>query len=162
MGYYDLNIKKLLLQVTPPLFRRGVFMAFLYAMAAPLIALFSRFLDKKSESERVLSFNAYTIYLEKFLNDLFNLDGEIYIHDFRDDVFVYLPSRGAGELYFASSGDDETPFIPNYSSEYIYGRFNIHIPSSIDTDANKVLIARWANYFKFAGTNFNIITDNNG
>lgn len=137
-------------------------MAFLNAMTAPLIEIFSHFLNKKSESERVLSFNAYTIYLEKFLNDLFNLDGEIYIHDFRDDTFVYLPSKGSYELYFASSGDDETPFVPNYSSDFFSCRFNIHIPSSIDTDANRALIARWTNYFKFAGTNFNIITDNNG
>lgn len=162
MGYYDLNIKKLILQITPPLFRRGVFMAFLYAMAAPLIALFSRFLDKKSESERVLSFNAYTIYLEKFLNDLFGLDGVIYIHDFRDDIYVYLPSKEAGDLYFGSANDIPTPVIAYYSDEYVAGKFNVHIPESIDTDENRMLIIKWVNYFKFSGTNFYIITDNNG
>lgn len=159
--YRNFNIYAFAVRLLPTFLRKDVIKAFLWAILSPLDELLSRFNSAVGESDRRLSHNSFTIYLEKFLNDLFGVQGLIYITDFIDDWSVYLSMKE--ELYdydIMTMREEDLPTIvlPSEPPGTLRGHFMVNIPISLDTEGNRALIARWVNYYKFAGTNYTIET----
>lgn len=147
------------MRLLPTFLRKDVIKAILWAILSPLDELVEIFNSLVIDSDRRLSHNSFTIYLEKFLNDLFGVQGLIYITDFIDDWSVYLSTKE--ELYdydIMTMREEELPTIvlPSERPGTLRGYFIVNIPASLDTQENRALIARWVNYYKFAGTNFKI------
>ncbi len=159
--YRNFNVYAFAVRLLPTFLRKDVIKAFLWAILSPLDELLSKFNSAVGESDRRLNHNSFTIYLEKFLNDLFGVQGLIYITDFIDDWSVYLSMKE--ELYdydimTMREEDLSTIVLPSEPPGTLRGHFMVNIPISLDTEENRALITRWGNYYKFAGTNFTIET----
>lgn len=157
--YRNFNLYAFAVRLLPTFLRRDVIKAILWAILTPLDELIGRFNSVVTESDRRLSHNSFTIYLEKFLNDLFSVKDLIYITDNIDDWSVYLSMKD--ELYdydIMTMREENLPTIvlPSDRPGTLRGNFIVNIPASLDTRENRALIARWVNYYKFAGTNFKI------
>ena len=157
--YRNFNLYAFAVRLLPTFLRKDVIKAILWAILSPLDELVEIFNSLVIDSDRRLSHNSFTIYLEKFLNDLFGVQGLIYITDFIDDWSVYLSTKE--ELYdydIMTMREEELPTIvlPSERPGTLRGYFMVNIPASLNTQENRALIARWVNYYKFAGTNFKI------
>lgn len=144
----------------PPILRHRLLYALLMALVYPVRVLFDTFYSYASGIEGQLSYNALTIYLEKYLNDLFYFtDNEIYIVDYIGEATLYLAHRDEGKhedcLSLRSGGKD-----PVYigTTDARVGGFTVMVPDVIATAENLSLISRWVNYYKYGGTQFTIKT----
>lgn len=99
----SLNVNNLAKQFTPSRWRFDeLFMKFLYALVAPVNALYQDLLIYKAEKEYELSFNSQTIYLEHYLNDLLdNSLRRIYIENDTNliDHFIFQNSEGLEPIW---------------------------------------------------------------
>lgn len=157
--YRNFNLYAFAVRLLPTFLRKDVIRAILWTILNPLDELVGRFNTFVNESDRRLSHNSFTIYLEKFLNDLFGAKKLIYITDSIDDWSVYLSMKE--ELYdydIMTMHEEELPTIvlPSEPPGALRGHFIVNIPALLDTEENRALITRWVNYYKFAGTNFTI------
>ena len=110
-----------------------------------------------------LSHNSFTIYLEKFLNDLLDAtERRIYIADIIDDFSVYLSMKDEAAIYEDSmtlkAEDLDTLIVPSEKPDRLTGRFGVYIPKELDSEINRRLIKQWVDYYKMAGTNYSIET----
>ena len=155
--YRNFNIYAFAVRLLPTFLRTDVIKAILWAILNPLDELISKFNSIVTESDRRLSHNSFTIYLEKFLNDLFSVQELIYITDYIDDWSVCLSMKEELRDYdIMTMREEELPTIvlPSDRPSTLRGYFIVNIPASLDTQENRALIARWVIYYKFAGTNF--------
>ena len=100
---------------------------------------------------RQLSFNAFTIYLEKWLNDIYITDDRLlpaFLYEWNEfDVPVYMTFV------------DEDPAVPMelYSTppDDRIGFFIVNVPPVLSSE-DIAVVEQWVNYYKFAGTQFTI------
>lgn len=157
--YRNFNIYVFAVRLLPTFLRTDVIKAFLWALLNPLDELIGKFYSVVAESDRRLNHNSFTIYLEKFLNELFNVQGLIYITDYIDDWSVYLSMKDELYDYDIMTMREEgltTIVLPSEPPGKLRGYFIVHIPASLDSEQNRSIISRWVNYYKFTGTNFTI------
>ena len=129
----------------------------------PLKELYQDFYSYKAGVDRQLNSNAFTAYLERYLNGLFYLDDEIYIEDYVDDNKVYLAYATeilADTVYIGNSDDEECLYLSSQRPDGIIGGFVIYIPEFLDKPEYIAIIDEWANYYKYAGTKHIIRTYN--
>lgn len=153
------NLYTLFLRLLPPILRTDGVKAFIWAMLAPLDYIVSKFKRAVDSSDLRLSHNAFTMYLEKYLNGLFGLDGEIYIRDIIDDFSVYLSRKAEVSDYDIMTKKAEgleTIVLPREKPGRLIGKFGVYIPASLDTEEDRRLIEYWVRYYKYAGTTFRI------
>ena len=80
--FYRFDVDRWIIHQLPPVLRRQGVFAFLRALLFPLKQLVQTFTAYREAAMRQLSFNAFTIYLEKWLNDIFFYEyNDIYITD---------------------------------------------------------------------------------
>lgn len=155
--FYSFDIVKWVRSLLPPILRRNVVLAFVQSLIWPMVYVYELFSLYTQDIRQQLSYNAFTIYLEKFLNGLFGLDHEIYIEDYREEPTIYL-AREAEKVqpdYFSRASESADPvYVSN--SDLLIGGFYVMVPSSVATEENIALITRWVNYYRFAGTTFSI------
>lgn len=157
--YRNFNLYAYAVRLLPPFLRKDVIKAVLRVLLKPLEAIIIAFNGLIDSSDRLLTHNSFTIYLERFLNNLFNVEGQIYISDFIDDTTVYLSKKEEMMDYDLMSFKEEelpTLVLPSERPGILKGRFIVHIPTNLDTEENRRLIAMWVNYYKYAGTNYTI------
>ena len=161
--FKNFNIQAFCLKLLPPILRKDRILAFLRVLLSPLESILARFRNVVADTDVRLSHNSFTIYLEKFLNDL--LDGEkrrIYIADVIDDLSVYLSMKDEADLYEDSmtlkAEDLDTLIVPSGKPDRLTGRFGVYIPKELDSESNRRLIKQWVDYYKMAGTNYSIET----
>lgn len=153
--FYNFDINKWILILLPPILRRPVLYALIRAMLAPLAEVYTAFLTSKGEAERQMTSNAFTIYLERFLNGLFYLpDGAIYITDFVDEEMVYFAyaTEESDPVYVGNKDDEDSLYLISTRPDAILGGFTVNIPESIDKPEYISVIDKWVNYYKYAGT----------
>ncbi len=155
--FYNFDVIKWVRQQLPPMLRRDGLFALLQCLVWPLGYIYNLFALYIKGVRQQLSYNAFTIYLERFLNGLFGLDHGIYIIDYRIELTTYLAkhSEQMQPDYFSRYSETvDIVYISN--SDMLAGGFNIMIPASLATEDNIALIKKWVNYYKFAGTTFTI------
>lgn len=156
--YRNFNIYSYAVALLPPALRNKVVKFILRVLLKPLEDVVSAFNNMVADVDRRITHNSFTIYMEKFLNDLFGLKGQIYITDYIDRN-VYLAKKN--EIKYLDTMTMKSEGLPTIvlSSERpqnIQKEFIVYIPIAIDTDDNRKLITRWVNYYKYIGTNFTI------
>ncbi len=157
--FYRFDINRWIIHQLPPVLRSSVIYAFLVTMLFPLKELFLAFSAYREAAARQLSYNAFTVYLQKWLNDVF-----FYTHD---DIYITDEELPVAALSFENEGDpdvyvtaiDEDPVIPLYMystpPDERIGAFVVHVPNAM-TAADISVVERWVNYYKFAGTQYRI------
>lgn len=161
--FKNFNIQAFCLKLLPPILRKDRILAFLRVLLSPLESILARFRNVVVDTDVRLSHNSFTIYLEKFLNDLLDAtERRIYIADIIDDFSVYLSMKDEAAIYedsmtLKAEGLD-TLIVPSERPDRLTGRFGVYIPQELDSEINRRLIKQWVDYYKMAGTNYSIET----
>ena len=117
------------------------------------------FLAYKEGVDTQLAHNSFTDFLERFLNGLFYFEyNAIYITDVVNDrVFLSFISEGFAPVYDSFQGEDPEADITlnSFSPDKISGSFTVHVPAAL-SEEDIAVITNWVNYYRFAGTKFNI------
>jgi len=132
------------------------------SLLAPLQSLHERFFSKSQETLYIMSITGQVIYLERYLNDLFdNVERRIYIDDGTIILPPYLYNIVDNEViwYLYNDADDETPFYIYNQIEYsVQGEFVIHVPSAIPLTSLLISqISAAVDRFKQAGVRYKIV-----
>lgn len=156
--FYNFDTIRWFIQQLPGLLRRPVILSFCRAIAAAFSHVTSAFTEYASLIESKLSYNAFTIYLQRALNEALGLPaGTVYIEDYYDDTSLYLALREEnlppdyislkpGEGVYVSSKND------------ISGGFVVNIPYEQATDEHLYMLRTLVDTYKYAGTQYIIKT----
>lgn len=152
--FYNFDTAKWILCILPPILRRPVLFALAKVLMNPVKELYQDFHAYKTDVDRQLTSNAFTAYLERYLNGLFYLTDEIYIEDYVDEEKVYLAyaTELADPVYIGDGGDDECLYLSSQRPDGIIGGFVINIPEFLNKPEYIAMIDKWAGYYKFSGT----------
>jgi len=150
-----LHIIKLLL---PPFKRKAIRIAWLSVLVKPFRVIYDELYIFRDQSNYLANMNGQAIYMQKYLNDLFNggMSG-IIVEPNVVKILTYVGNIGSGypELYISNS-----PYAGNFLGDSAYyGNLPdllIKIPSALGLDAASVdaVVRRYA----FAGKNWKQIT----
>ena len=160
--FYRFDITKWILVILPPALRRPLLFSLLNAMLIPVKAIYENFMSYKTSIDRQLASNACTIYLERYLNDLFYLSGDIYITDYIDEDKVYMAFADelADPVYVGTVNEPEMLYLSSESPDGFLGGFIVNIPEFLNKPEYITLIDKWVTFFKYAGTKHIIQTYN--
>lgn len=156
---YSFDPVKWALHQLPPLLRKKRIYALIRCLMIGIAALHSRFMAYASGADMRLSGNGFTLNLQRFLNDLFSLDQEIVIAEFRTaNVYLHYVGEKPEDVYLCYQNEGDSTAFPSWQPDDIAGGFVIRIPASLETSDNIALIRKWVDYFKTAGTTYKIET----
>ena len=157
--FYRFDVDRWIIHQLPPALRRSGVYSFLRAFLYPLKQLIQTFTAYREAVMAQLSYNAFEIYLQKWLNDLFFYE--------YDDIFITDEEIPIPALSFSNEGDapvymtgiDEDPAVPlnlfSSQPDNRLGAFVVHVPAAM-TAADISVVEQWVNYYKFAGTQYRI------
>ena len=155
---FDAN--KWLLHCLPPVLRRRVIYALFSCCLQPIKAIYARYADYTSLINSQLTSRSYTGSLAAWLNSVFYLPEEtIYIEDSIGDTnYLFFKNEVPEVKYLFTNKEGNAPYF-NYEPKETFDGFYIHVPARLATAANIQIINKWVNYYKIAGVNYKIITD---
>lgn len=139
--WYNVDVYKLGLQLLPLLLRKRVLFAFLCALLSPFHLLAELFKTFRSSSLKRLNVNGQVIYIEKALNETFDLkNGEIYLSD-TDNLMgsgsMLYPQPEQSVVIF--SGDEsEILYIPSGGDGKANGDYIVNVPSFLETELESI------------------------
>lgn len=156
--FYNFDYDRWIIQQLPPVLRRPALFAFLRALLAPLRQVVASFGSWREATDRQLTYNGQTIYLQKWLNDLFYFDGQIYITDEVLDNFVLAKEDEAYPPVYVTLAD-EAPSIPatlsSWEPDDERGAFVVHVPAAL-SQSQIDQVRLWTSYYKYSGTQFRL------
>lgn len=156
---YRFDIRRFAYLMLPPILRQPVLWAVVCACVDGLSNVHSSFRAYAEMISDRLSYNAFVIYLEKMLNDLFSVEGMIYIEDYRIESTLYLALREEGrDPDYLAFKDEGGKNVYVSRDDRLIGGFYVWIPITLDTPENRYTISKWVNYYKYTGTQFSIKT----
>lgn len=159
--FYRFDLNKWVLMILPPILRKGLLYSLLKALVSPLQVIYERFEELRKKTDGTLLFNAHTMYLERVLCRLLHLrDGSVYIKDLTNNDRLYLSYKEEinERNYIGSSSDDDKLYISSKRPVPLVGRFIIYIPIASASDSNIAIVKKWADHYKYAGTEFIVKT----
>ena len=162
--FEQINFKDKISELTPFTYRVGDFLNWVYSIILePIQDVSDRWWKFFSFYDNILIHNAQTIYLEKYLNDLFDDDNRgIYIENqYSEAAYFFNDDEAFNEpyLYSESEGEDGL-YIFNDGEGASDSNFIVYVPTSAglitDTDFLNQITAE-VNRYVFAGLKFQII-----
>lgn len=157
--FYNFDLNRWIACMIPRILRRKLLFALLKALLSPLSLMYDIFDSYRREIEGRLAYNAFTIYLEKYLNNIIGTKG-IYIvdHVIEQTIYLSLKDEDFAQDYFSMKSENDAEHIYVSNSDLLIGGFTVMIPESVASSKNVDIISKWVNYYKYAGTRFNIMT----
>lgn len=153
--WYRIDYKRLVELLLPTFLRKNIILAFLRAIIIPVIDIYSKFTIYRLAVSKRLDFNGQVMYLEKMLNDEFNLTDEIYITDAIKIPVLYLHHKMELQVPVYLWIDKE--IILTHKSEVgSSDDFIVNIPVFLNTLDNITVIKRITDYYKYAGKRYKI------
>lgn len=139
--------------------RKDKLTAFLYLILHPLKAVNIMYNQFKADTDYRLIFNGQIIYLEHYLNDLYdNTQRRIYIQDTANSTYNYI--YNAAELLpplFVYNANENIPvYLINNNEALENIDFIVFVPSSITF--NEKVVREQIDYYKAAGKKYKIET----
>lgn len=157
--YWKFDANKFALHQLPPCLRRKGIYALVKCLMAGISYVHSLFSSHRSSVMQQLNHDGTVISLEKFLNDIFSLSGEIYIKDFRSpNIYLHYEGEIPEEVYVGYQDEGDIFHLSSNQPDYMVGGFIIMIPESMATDENLAMIKKWTEYYRVAGTVYKIET----
>lgn len=153
------DVERWIVHQLPDILRKPLLYAFLRALLYPVKQVQQMFLSFSESAERQLTYNAFTNYLERWLNGLFYFgNNEIYITDEADSKFALaFADEPYEDVYVSMLGEDPSSaaLLESSAPDDVIGTFIVHVPSVL-TEAQIDEVARWVEFYKYAGTQFKI------
>lgn len=129
MSWYHFDIMKFAEDMTPPLLRNSVLMAFIRALLRPLVRLMREFQDLRAQSKKALLPSGQVRAIESAIVDKYHLhSGDVYITEPEDKTrYLYYVREGAGGLelpqaiYYEHENPNKTDFtihLPDHLEKY--------------------------------------------
>lgn len=152
--FYNFDVFRWVRQQLPPILRQSVLLSLLLALVSPLVMLYEAFSAYRRSVNRQLSYNAFVIYLEKFLNDLYNNEYYIFIEDVRGEATLFMARKEENKPkdYFSLVSEGKPVYVAD--TDRLVGSFIVWVPNALADETPT--ISRWVEYYKFAGTTFEI------
>ena len=152
---YDIDFKKLISWLIPPVLKSNHLPILLNAFIAPIKNTYRSFIQFKTESEYRLSNNSQVCYLTKVLNDRFDLD--------KRQIIITDSSRYT-QLYVYPAKDGKDVFL---GEEFIRPKtdfadtgvdFTVILPENFRIDENEMYeMKSLINSYKLAGKRYKIV-----
>lgn len=156
---YRFDPNKWALHQLPPLLWQPRIYSLLKALLVGVCEVYDSFMAYKEDVSRKITYNGYTVNLERFLNETFCLDDEITIEDYRNgNVFLHRDNENADEVYVSMKSEGDEFLLPSSKPDDIIGGFKIIIPETLDTEDSLAIIRKWVEYYRPAGTSYKIET----
>ena len=157
--FYLFDPDRWIIQQLPPVLRRAVIYSFLRALMYPIKELILAFTTYREAAIQQLSYNGFTNYLERWLNDVFFYQhNEIYITEELVQIpWLAFENEGEDPVYMTKVDEDPAVALGLYSfnpNDKICV-FVVHVPT-VMTAADIAVVEQWVNYYKFAGTQYRI------
>ena len=149
MSWYQFDIMKFAEEMTPPLLRKSLLMAFIRALLRPLVRLVREFQDLRAQSNKALLPSGQVRAIEGAIIDKYHLhSGDVYITEPEDKtLYLYYEREGAGAL--------ELPQTLYYKHENPNKTdFTIHLLDHLKND--EVEIKRLIELYRPAGRKYTI------
>lgn len=155
--YSQFDINRFALQQLPPLLRKKGIYALLRCLLIGLGTIYRSFVGYRESVRLQVNHNNLTASMEKFLNDLFGVEGMITITDFRDsNVYLHNADEAAESVYMGYQ-DESTPLnLSSVAPNMVTGGFDITVPTKLVNSQNLKAIKKWVDFYKPAGTSCNI------
>lgn len=129
MSWYQFDIMKFAEEMTPPLLRNSVLMAFIRALLRPLVRLVREFQDLRAQSNKALLPSGQVRAIEGAIIDKYHLhSGDVYITEPENKtLYLYYEREGAGALelpqtlYYGDENPNKTDFtihLPDHLEKY--------------------------------------------
>ena len=153
MGKYDVNFKKLVNILLPIAVRKNI-IEFIYTLLEPIRRLYYQFVNFIAQIKNKLSYNSQYPNLQRLLNDMFDVDDRrIEIRDNENSIpeTLIFPDE---ELKPIELGQ----IIIYPDTMWGTKPFTVIVPAAILTEDLEKQIRRIVDEYKFAGTNYIIIT----
>lgn len=156
---YRFDPNKWALHQLPPLLWQPRIYSLLKALLVGVCEVYDSFMAYKEDVSRKITYNGYTVNLERFLNKTFYLENEITIEDYRNgNVFLHRDNENADEVYVSMKSEGDEFLLPSSKPDDIIGGFKIIIPETLNTEDNLAIIRKWVEYYRPAGTSYKIET----
>ena len=149
MSWYHFDIMKFAEEMTPPLLRKSLLMAFIRALLRPLVRLMREFQDLRAQSNKALLPSGQVRAIEGAIIDKYHLNsGDVYITEPEDKtLYLYYERESAGALelpktlYYGNENPNKTDFT-------------IHLPDHLKNDEGE--ISRLIELYRPAGRKYTI------
>lgn len=136
-------------EMTPPLLRKSLLMAFIRALLRPLVRLMREFQDLRAQSNKALLPSGQVRAIEGAIIDKYHLNsGDVYITEPEDKtLYLYYERESAGALelpktlYYGNENPNKTDFT-------------IHLPDHLKNDEGE--ISRLIELYRPAGRKYTI------
>lgn len=137
--WYNVDIYKFGLQLLPPLLRKKSLFAFLCALLCPLRVLAELFKTFRSSSLSRLNVNGQVIYIEKALNDAFELkNGEIYLSDTDETVGGVLYGDASQTMAVHAGSEADVAYVMTDNEGKHDGDYIVNVPSFLETELESI------------------------
>jgi hypothetical protein len=144
-------------QLLPTILRKKVLVAFLDAIASPLLSLYSKFMHNRNTNNYGLGITSQVCYLEKMLNDRYDPElRRIYITDgeFRDSIYLYRDVEQMDEYLFLPSENRDKYLYHDSELGFAGSAFIVYIPAELVNSMQEMGIL--TDSYKLAGRSFTI------
>lgn len=155
--WYNLDVKKLAVQILPTFLRGNVIQAYVKALVKPIDDIHYQFLQKRKENLYIMAHNGQKCYLRAALNDKFDSeqrrieidDGNLY-----DAEYIYTDAEIAAN-----------PFLADYLDLVLYQDgdladtavdFYVRVPA--DIFYNEYEMKYLIDFYKLASKRYKIVT----
>lgn len=131
----------------------------LYAMIKPLQSLNTNFVILRNAINYKLLFNAQVIYLEHFLNDLYDpVNRGIYIQDTANIDYKYLFNKNENRPVYIYNKSENKPKFYLYNKQEYGGLFEFKIMVPVGVSFNELLMRKQVKFYNNAGRRYLINT----
>lgn len=156
---YRYDVDKWLLHQLPLVFRRPKLYALIRCIAVALTHVYTTFWRYSNDVRRRLDNTSQVISLERWLNDVFFLDGDIQIKDYAsDNVYLHFQGEIPEDIYIGYDSEDAAIYLSANNPGVLSGGFAVYVPAELATEDNLRIIRKWVEYYKMAGTEYKIVT----
>jgi len=159
MGKYDVNFLQLIKE-SLPVSVRGTLVEWIYVLIKPILVVYNRFKDLKTDNENKLSYNAQYPNLQRLLNDkLDSILRRIKVKDGDEtiDELLVFPNEEIKPIHL---GEPEELVLIYPSSRWGYEPFTVLVPELQENgeEFKKIenRIKRLLDIYKFLGTQYKI------
>lgn len=151
---YNINWATLISNTLPYVLRKDRMKAWLYMLIKPIITLHNQFLSYRVRVRKDIISTGQTIYLEKYLNDIFDTDGIYITTNARNNLFLGLNEDG-DQLYLTNPF--ESPILQlGLNDDYVNEiDFTVNV-QDIAGKPTEINIQSQVNRYKLAGKSFNV------
>ena len=154
---YRFDVDKWLLQQLPFVLRRPKLYALIRCVSVAISAVYTAFWSYSNNIRRRLDNTSQVISLERWLNNVFYLDGDIVIKDYlSDNVYLHFAGEVPEEVYLGFDNEITEVYLSANSPSVLSGGFMVYVPSELATEDNLQTIRKWVEYYKMAGTEYKI------